>query len=65
MNAAGEVAVHAFLSGRLAFTDISRVIDGAVQSEKREEVRSYEQLSAVDCAARKRAQNIIQEITAK
>lgn len=65
MNAAGEVAVHAFLSGRLAFTDISRVIYGAVQSERREEVRSYEQLSAVDSAARKRAQNIIQEITAK
>ena len=34
LNAANEVAVHAFLAGRLGFLDIARVIEGALEAEE-------------------------------
>ena len=59
LNAAGEVAVHAFLSGGLKFTDIARVIDGTVCREPALRVESYEQLCETDARARAVAAELI------
>jgi 1-deoxy-D-xylulose-5-phosphate reductoisomerase len=52
MNAANEVAVAAFLAGRLAFADIERVVGTAVEAHSVQPVTSLEQLEAVDTEAR-------------
>ncbi len=62
LNAAGEVAVRAFLSEKIKFTDIFRVADGVVQSENRQSVRSLEQLTEVDRSARLRAEELISKL---
>lgn len=52
MNAAGEVAVRAFLNGWIRFTDIPAVIDRVLQAHVRQDVTSYGQLKEADLAAR-------------
>lgn len=59
LNAADEIAVGAFLEGRLRFTDIFTVVDKVISSAVREEVESFEQLDEVDSAARITAIKII------
>ena len=55
LNAANEVAVHAFLSGRLSFTGIAEVIDGTLQAMPGGPVRAFESLFEADRAARELA----------
>jgi 1-deoxy-D-xylulose-5-phosphate reductoisomerase len=52
LNAANEVAVHAFLEGRLAFTGIAEVIDATLQEMPGGPVRAFESLFEADRAAR-------------
>jgi 1-deoxy-D-xylulose-5-phosphate reductoisomerase len=52
LNAANEVAVHAFLEGRLTFNGIPEVIDHALQELGGTPVHSFETLFAVDADAR-------------
>lgn len=61
LNAAGEVAVHAFLGGRLKFTDISKVISGVLQGAVRSEAESYVQLCEEDGLARRAAEKLVQK----
>ncbi|MDE6441175.1 MAG: 1-deoxy-D-xylulose-5-phosphate reductoisomerase [Clostridia bacterium] len=62
LNAADEIAVKAFLNGKIAFTDIYRVVDGVVSAFSAQGVKSFEQLRETDAAARLRAQNIIDRL---
>ena len=55
MNAANEVAVHAFLRGTISFPDITAVAAGAILDWEPEEPRSFEAAEAVDAEARGRA----------
>ncbi len=55
LNAANEVAVHAFLRGELRFTDIAAVIDAALDELPAEPVRAFESLYEADRAARELA----------
>jgi 1-deoxy-D-xylulose-5-phosphate reductoisomerase len=55
LNAANEVAVHAFLGERLAFLDIPRVIEGTLDALEPQPVRDFEDLYDADAEARKRA----------
>jgi 1-deoxy-D-xylulose-5-phosphate reductoisomerase len=55
LNAANEVAVHAFLRGELRFTDIAAVIDAALAQLPAEPVRAFESLYEADRAARELA----------
>jgi 1-deoxy-D-xylulose-5-phosphate reductoisomerase len=55
LNAANEVAVHAFLSGRLSFTGIAEVIDATLQAMPGGPVRAFESLFEADRAARELA----------
>jgi 1-deoxy-D-xylulose-5-phosphate reductoisomerase len=55
LNAANEVAVAAFLDGRITFLDIERVVEAVMGYHRAEKCESLEQLKAVDSAARARA----------
>ena len=60
MNAADEIAVGAFLDGRISFTDIFRTVTstvGAMHSAK--DVRSLDDIIACDREARRRALELI------
>jgi 1-deoxy-D-xylulose-5-phosphate reductoisomerase len=52
LNAANEIAVHAFLAGRLRFLEISAVIDSTLSELGSEPVRSFESLYEADRQAR-------------
>lgn len=59
LNAADEVAVAAFLEGRIAFTDIFRVTESVVSRTRQTGVRSFSQLEEADVIARTLAKKII------
>jgi 1-deoxy-D-xylulose-5-phosphate reductoisomerase len=59
LNAANEVAVHAFLNGRLSFTGIAQVIEEALQRLPAERVRAFESLYQADRAAREVAAELV------
>ena len=52
LNAANEIAVHAFLEGRLAFLEISEVIERTLHELPGEPVRAFESLYEADRMAR-------------
>lgn len=62
LNAADEVAVKAFLEGRLAFTDIFKVLSGVIEAIPREGADCFGRLSEVDGSARALAHKIIDRL---
>ena len=60
LNAANEVAVHAFLSGRLDFMGIPAVIETALEQLPAAPVHSFETLYGADGAARRVAAESIE-----
>ena len=59
LNAANEVAVHAFLDGRLAFLGIPAVIEAALERLPAAPVRAFESLYEADREARAVAAELI------
>ena len=59
MNAANEVAVAAFLAGKVGFMDIERIVTKTVQAHSADRVESLEQLESVDDEARHVARSVI------
>jgi 1-deoxy-D-xylulose-5-phosphate reductoisomerase len=55
LNAANEVAVHAFLDGRLSFPGIEAVVEDALAALDHVPVRSLDDVFAVDGEARRHA----------
>jgi 1-deoxy-D-xylulose-5-phosphate reductoisomerase len=55
LNAANEVAVHAFLSGRLRFLDIAAVIEETLTALPATTVHSFDSLADADARARRLA----------
>jgi 1-deoxy-D-xylulose-5-phosphate reductoisomerase len=53
LNAANEIAVHAFLDGRLPFTAIAETIERTLSQLPAEPVRDFESLYEADRAARR------------
>jgi 1-deoxy-D-xylulose-5-phosphate reductoisomerase len=53
LNAANEVAVSAFLDGRLPFLGIPEVVERTLNDVEGKEARSLEELEAVDAEARR------------
>ncbi len=66
LNAANEVAVAAFLDRRIAFTDIARVVEGALAAMPPAGLdgQGIEPLLAVDLEARAAAERIAQSLVA-
>jgi 1-deoxy-D-xylulose-5-phosphate reductoisomerase len=58
LNAANEVAVHAFLSGELAFTGIARVIESTLSELPARPVRHFSDLYEADAQAREVARAV-------
>jgi 1-deoxy-D-xylulose-5-phosphate reductoisomerase len=52
LNAANEVAVHAFLAGRLPFLGIAEVIERVLERVPPAPVHAFEALYAADAEAR-------------
>ena len=55
LNAANEIAVHAFMEGRLRFLDIPEVIERTLAELPAQPVRAFESLYEADRQARERA----------
>jgi len=60
LNAANEVAVHAFLSGDLPFLGIAEVIEQTLAALPERPVRHFSDLYAADAEARERARELCQ-----
>ena len=58
MNAANEVAVHAFLCGELSFTGIARVIENTLDEVATRPVRHFSDLYEADAEARAIARGV-------
>jgi 1-deoxy-D-xylulose-5-phosphate reductoisomerase len=60
LNAADEVAVAAFLDGRIAFTAIAEVIAGVLEATDVQPFGHFEELFACDAQARATAQSLVE-----
>jgi 1-deoxy-D-xylulose-5-phosphate reductoisomerase len=58
LNAANEIAVHAFLAGDLSFTGIARVIESTLSELPAQPVRHFSDLYAADAEARDVARGV-------
>ena len=65
LNAANEVAVHAFLSGRLPFTGIAEVIERALDATPVAAVGHFGELYRADSEARTRARDLVEGVPAE
>jgi 1-deoxy-D-xylulose-5-phosphate reductoisomerase len=63
LNAANEVAVAAFLEGRLPFTGIPQVVEGTLEALPATEPTHFEDLYAADAEAREEAARLIERAT--
>jgi 1-deoxy-D-xylulose-5-phosphate reductoisomerase len=63
LNAANEIAVEAFLAGRLPFTGIAEVIDQVLGEANVEPLTSLEQVYAADVEARALASRYVSRMT--
>ncbi len=61
LNAANEVAVEAFLQGRMSFTAIQEVVREVIEAFPVEEIRDLDDVLKADALARLRAEGIILE----
>ena len=61
LNAANEVAVHAFLAGRLRFLEIAEVIEHALDVVPTGQIHAFETLYRADRAARDAARELVEE----
>jgi 1-deoxy-D-xylulose-5-phosphate reductoisomerase len=64
LNGANEIAVEAFLQGRIRFTDMAATIKEVLSRHERDEVRSVEDVLRADRWARETAQSIIERQSA-
>ncbi len=59
LNAAGEIAVRAFLDGKISFPAIGRVIGETLSRTERMSADSYEALAETDARAREQAKTLL------
>jgi 1-deoxy-D-xylulose-5-phosphate reductoisomerase len=55
LNAANEVAVAAFLAGRIGFLDIERIVEGTLAMIPAQAMASLDEVLAIDAEARRHA----------
>ena len=64
LNAANEVAVHAFLEGVIPFPGIAEVIERALEAQPAAPVRHFSDLYRADAEARERTRELVQAVAA-
>jgi 1-deoxy-D-xylulose-5-phosphate reductoisomerase len=62
LNAANEVAVEAFLEGRIRFREIHRVIDKTMQRHRATRTVDIDEILSVDRWARDHASSLVKRI---
>lgn len=62
LNAANEIAVAAFLAGRIRFTDIARTVQHCLEQDFSGSHHSLEGLLDLDAAARRAAEAFVQQV---
>jgi 1-deoxy-D-xylulose-5-phosphate reductoisomerase len=62
MNAANEIAVEAFLKGRLKFMDILKIVEQTMESHRKLPGETVEEILESDGWARKTAQSMINRV---
>jgi 1-deoxy-D-xylulose-5-phosphate reductoisomerase len=62
LNAANEVAVNAFLTNKISFTDIAGVVDQAMQAHAVNPKPELSDILAADRETRKKAADLIKKI---
>ena len=62
LNAANEVAVHAFLNGRLRFLGIAEVLERTLERLPPRRLHSFDSLAAADAEARRVAGELVQAL---
>ena len=63
MNAANEVAVDAFINGRISLNDIARVIEQVMNEHETEAVTDLDVVLRTDHSARQRAEAVIERLS--
>ncbi len=61
LNAANEIAVHAFLFGQLPFVEIAAVIEQTLAQLPGERIHSFDALAEADARARRLASELVAE----
>jgi 1-deoxy-D-xylulose-5-phosphate reductoisomerase len=64
LNAADEVAVHAFLEDSLPFTGIARVVEQALEDLPAQPLRHFSDLYGADAEAREKARELVEGVRA-
>jgi 1-deoxy-D-xylulose-5-phosphate reductoisomerase len=59
LSAADDVAVHSFLGGKIAFTDIPRLVDRVLSEHKRTPGLDFAELLDADLWATARAEELV------
>jgi 1-deoxy-D-xylulose-5-phosphate reductoisomerase len=59
LNAANEVAVQAFLDGKIGFTSIARIVERILALTPSGQAENLEDIAAADCAARELASGML------
>jgi 1-deoxy-D-xylulose-5-phosphate reductoisomerase len=62
LNAANEVAVNAFLTNKISFTDIARIVDKAMEAHAVNPKPGLSDILAADRETRKKAADLIKKI---
>lgn len=60
LNAANEIAVHAFLEGTIRFTDVPLIIQRVMEEHELKRVRTIEDILRADQWSRERTKNLIE-----
>ena len=62
VNGANEAAVESFLEGKIGFLDIGRLVLGALENVKREEIKDLNSILSADRTARSYVYEKIREM---
>lgn len=65
LNAANEVAVHAFLAQRISFLGIPEVVAGVLDRTVEDDPHSYEEIAAIDARSRQRAGELCRSLAGR
>lgn len=61
LNAANELAVHAYLKGGLKFTEIPKVVEAAMEGHQIQKVLTIDDVLKADHWAREKAKEILEQ----
>ncbi len=63
LNAADEIAVSAFIAGRLSFTGIAKVLEKTMRSARlRKGLPGFDEILEIDRWARRRASEVVERL---